>query len=114
MPNTNATDHRSACSPSDTIRVFEDASGAPAVIHSNGYTFAMDCLGRTTCNLIGDAKRSPAARKLAATLARWRYERLLHAATTEEWREANRVMYPRLCPVCADGECQTKSTECGR
>ncbi len=75
----------------DSFKSFEDASGAPAVITVDGFTFAFDCLGAPThAHLISRSSRSPSKR--VVSLAAFMYRKLVEGLT-EEWRAANRAMY---------------------
>ena len=75
------------------FRTYEDASGAPAVIESHGYVFALDLLGTITTNLVPGGNE----------VADWQYDQALAAARAEydallaklprNYRERNRAMY---------------------
>lgn len=75
----------------DSFKSFEDASGAPAVITVDGFSFSFDCLGRaTTGHLITRTSRSPSKR--VVSLAAWKYGELLKGLSAE-WHTANRALY---------------------
>jgi hypothetical protein len=78
-------------------RVFEDASGAPAVLTYKGYMYACDFLGEAKFNLIGYPKMgSRTESKIAARECRFAYVQMLLAATTQEWRERSKALYEVL------------------
>jgi hypothetical protein len=83
-------------------RIFDDASGAPAVLSYDGYTFACDMLGEFKMNCVAPRSGSRLASKIAALICRASYHSLLATAVTEEWLERNRSLYavsdsPALC-----------------
>ncbi len=76
----------------ESFKSFEDASGAPAVITVDGFSFSFDCLGAPTAgHLITRTSRSPSKRVVA--LAAWKYGELVRGLG-DEWQRANRAMYP--------------------
>lgn len=91
MQTTNKTRSRSLAD--GNIRVFDDASGAPAVLRYNGYAFAFDVLGEIKCNNIAPRYGSRHACKVAQQICEREYRALLDASTTAEWRAANAAMY---------------------
>jgi hypothetical protein len=82
----------------ESFRVFEDASGAPAVITVDGFSFSFDCLGgRTDGHLITKSNRSPSKR--AVSLAAWKYAELCKDLSAE-WQAANLAMYSDAPSYC--------------
>ena len=75
-------------------RVFEDGSGAPAVVSVRGWTYACDFLGDVTCALITEcsSRRPP---KWAAKAAREQYLAELRSRAPANWFDANRAMYAK-------------------
>ena len=73
----------------DSFRTFDDASGAPAVITVDGFSFAFDLLGEVTMHLISKG-RSPSKRVVA--LASWKYGELVKGLS-EKYRAENKAMY---------------------
>jgi hypothetical protein len=75
----------------ESFKSFEDASGAPAVITVDGWSFSFDCLGQATDgHLITRSNRAPTKR--VAALAAWKYGELLKGLS-DAWHAANRAMY---------------------
>jgi hypothetical protein len=73
-----------------TGRVFEDYSGAPAVVTVDGFSFSFDRIGVTCCNLLTAGGRSPSKRVVA--LAEWRYAEYLKTLPAG-WLGANAALY---------------------
>lgn len=76
----------------ESFKSFPDASGAPAVIRVEGFSFSFDCLGEPTSGhlLNQSSGRSPSKRIVA--LAAWKYGELIKALSSE-WHAANKAMY---------------------
>lgn len=72
-----------------SFRTFDDASGAPAVINVDGFSFAFDLIGEVTMHLISKG-RSPSKRVVA--LATWKYEQLIKGLS-DKYRAENKAMY---------------------
>lgn len=75
----------------DTIEVFSDGSGAPAVVTVGNFRYACDFLGQSKLTLLGS--KVPRDHRRYADLAREAYLDALFCATDEEWLQANRAMY---------------------
>lgn len=76
------------------LRVFDDASGAPALVEVADYVFACDTLGkRTAVNCIKPGYGSRTESKIAARRARIAYESKVLFSTTGAWRQQNCDMY---------------------
>jgi hypothetical protein len=74
------------------IRVFTDASGAPAVMRCNGFSWAFDCLGKITCNLIGGSG-SLVGFQVALDKASRAYAMVLADAVNADWIQRNATLY---------------------
>lgn len=75
----------------ESFTVYPDFSGAPAVIMVDGFRFAFDQIGKTTCNnLYKGSGRGPSKRTIAA--AEWRYALLMRELPVG-WLDGNRKLY---------------------
>jgi hypothetical protein len=76
-------------------RIFEDSSGAPAVIHVDGMIFTFDFLrGEIAApRLVQNRSESLRASKRAVGIARSEYVREIVSKLSPEWIEANRALY---------------------
>lgn len=84
----------------ESFRSMDDASGAPAIITVDGFSFAFDCLGSpTTAHLISRSSRSPSKRIVA--LATWKYGELLKSLS-DKWHAENRAMYSSAASYVGD------------
>jgi hypothetical protein len=97
MTNTKRNASKSSINPSVNVRValrvFDDASGAPAVLEYRGYAFACDCLGEIKMRLIAPVSGTRLANRIAADVVRTAYGQLLEQATNDDWRTRNASMY---------------------
>jgi hypothetical protein len=72
--------------------IYEDGSGAPAMVTVEGWTFALDYLGEVKCRLVTvSASRKPP--KWAASWAQNTYRIALQDKVSAEWFEKNHAMY---------------------
>lgn len=81
------------------FQTYKDASGAPAVIESLGYVFALDLLGKITVNLVpGNSAVADWQYDTALAAVRNEYDKLL-AKLPKNYRERNRAMYADSAPA---------------
>lgn len=74
--------------------VYEDASGAPAVVTVADYSFACDTVGKTVMTCIRPGHGSRTESKIAAQRASNAYQDAVHKATLgTDWMRRNAVMY---------------------
>lgn len=74
------------------IQIYSDASGAPAVVDSDGYVYTMDTIkGEITCTCIRPVSGSRVASKIAAEQARRAY--VAARQVDAEWLGRNVEMY---------------------
>jgi hypothetical protein len=74
-------------------RIYEDASGAPAVMSCDGFMYAMDYIGgeiKTTGLRVNGTRRQLLKAKSMCEAA---YRKMLFAQTTPEWRASNVALY---------------------
>lgn len=75
--------------------VQDDASGAPAVIKFEGFTFALDFLGHMKCNLISKTNKVPSAVIISAV--KRAYMARLEKEIDATWKYNNAIMYSNDC-----------------
>jgi hypothetical protein len=75
------------------MEIMPDASGAPAVVRYNGYTFAFDFLGELRCRLLGPLSGARADNKIAREICERTYLGALHTQTDDAWFVRNREWY---------------------
>ena len=75
----------------ESIRVFDDASGAPAVVSYGAYRFAFDTLGEVKANLLRPVYGSRVANRVALDVCTRAY--LSARGVSLEWLERNARMY---------------------
>lgn len=75
------------------LRVFSDASGAPAVIAHDGYAFAFDMLGRVTVSCIRPLFGTRISCERAKDLCEREYAKLIAERVDAEWLARNAAMY---------------------
>lgn len=76
------------------MKVYPDASGAPAVVRIGPYGYACDYIkGEVRCALISPVAGSRVESKIAAERARREYAKHLVDCTTSHWRKANVTLY---------------------
>jgi hypothetical protein len=77
------------------LAVYSDGSGAPAVVHARGFTYACDFLGsvRVTCIATPSGRLAHGLAASAAREAREEYCERLFRETDQAWLDANRAMY---------------------
>ena len=76
-----------------SLKVYSDASGAPAVVESGGYVFACDTLGRVSLTCIRPRSGSRIASKIAARKAEAAYVAARDAEISVEWLAQNLSLY---------------------
>lgn len=78
-----------------TITVYPDASGAPALLTYNGFTFAYDMLGKVTRNRTSHVhgKERRQARAIAISTLDKAYDELLKKHADADWLARNKKMY---------------------
>jgi hypothetical protein len=74
-------------------RVYEDASGAPAILRYDGFTFAFDCVGKVSGRQIAPLSGAYSSAKRAYSACERTYFELLADQTDEQWHERNRALY---------------------
>lgn len=75
-------------------RVYEDGSGAPALVTVQGWTFACDFVGEVRSNLLTkSSSRRPA--KWMGDYVRAQYLKALRAAAPASWFDLNATMYAK-------------------
>jgi hypothetical protein len=74
-------------------RVYEDASGAPALLRYDGYTFAFDCVGKVSGRRIAPLNGSASGARRAYAACERAYFELLEDQTDEGWHARNRALY---------------------
>ena len=77
----------------ETIKAFEDFSGAPAVVSVGRYRFALDTLGEVKCNLIAPVSGSRKESKIAVSMARAAYLRARAKLVSDAWLAGNAALY---------------------
>jgi hypothetical protein len=75
------------------LRVFEDASGAPAVVRVANYAYAFDTLGSVRCSLLQPVSGSRLESKIAAGRAKAAYVAARDAVVSAAWLKANADLY---------------------
>ena len=75
------------------IRIFDDASGASALVSVDGMLFSCDYLGEPKINLVQDRSYSTRASKKAFGFARAAYMGEVVAKLTPEWLARNAEWY---------------------
>jgi hypothetical protein len=75
------------------VEVYQDGSGACALITYGRYTFAFETLGDLKCNLIRPVSGSRIEHKIALDMCTKAYIKARDAVCDAAWFERNRVMY---------------------